>query len=395
MGDFEKFKLKNGLTVLIEHRKLPVASILAAVKYGSAYESEKLKGIAHFLEHSVFKGTKTKNQKEIVQIIEKHGGEINAATAEDITFFYSRLPSRYLNLGVNILSDITLNPLLSEDSINQERNVILEEINLYHDRPELYVSDKIKSMLYEYPFGMSALGNKRTVSNILRKDLSNIHSYYHPRNMILSIVGKIDLDMKILEKQFHSRSNNIIKPFKVQERLKPANVFEHRPGLEQSHVCFGYKMPSLLKRERYAAEIFNSVLGGGMSSWLWQEIREKRSLAYTVSSHLNQDKNFGYGLVYAGVKKGSEKETLEIIKNCINRFQKLSKKDFEETKEELIGHFELMNERSDRTALSLIQEEIVKNAGEHYLYPERISKIKLEDVKKIADLKNFASIVLY
>jgi predicted Zn-dependent peptidase len=395
MGDFEKFKLKNGLTVLIEHRKLPVASIMAAVKYGSAYETDKLKGIAHFLEHSVFKGTKTKSQKEIVKIIEKHGGEINAATAEDITFFYSRLPSRYLNLGVNILSDITLNPRLSEDSIEQERKVILQEINLYHDRPELYVSDKIKSMLYEYPFGMSALGNKGTVSNILRKDLLNLHSCYNPRHMILSIVGNIDLDLKILEKQFHSRSKKTIGNFKVQERLKPASIFEHRPGLEQSHVCFGYKMPSLSKKERYASEIFNSVLGGGMSSWLWQEIREKRSLAYTVSSHLSQGKDFGYGLVYAGVKKGSEKETLEIIKNCINKFQKLSKRDFEETKEELIGHFELMNERSDRTALSLIQEEIVRNAREHYSYPERISKIKLEDVKRIADLKNFASVVLY
>jgi len=395
-ADFEKFRLKNGLTVLMEHRKLPVVSIIAAVKYGSAYENAKMKGIAHSLEHAVFKGTKTKTQKQIASIIEKHGGEINAATAEELTFFYSKIPSRHINLGIDIISDITLRPLLRENLIEQEKKVILQEINLYHDRPELYVTSKIKSLLYESPFGMDALGSKETVTGMSRKELVKVHSCYNPKQMVLALVGNVDKDeiLKSLEKRFSRKINFQPQELIVRQKSKTSNILEMRPGLDQAHICFGFTAPSLNSKERYSAEILNSILGAGMSSWLWQEIREKRGLAYTVTSHLNQGKTFGNCFVYAGVKKGSANETLNIIRNCISKFRDLNKKDLEETKEQLIGNFELLNERSDRIALSLIQEEIVGDAGEHYKYQERISKVKLEDVKNIARLKNHAFVVL-
>jgi len=383
------------MTVLIEHRKLPVVSIISAVQYGSAYEKAKLKGIAHFLEHTVFKGTKKRDQKQIAELIEKHGGEINAATSEEFTLFYTRLPSKHLDLGVDILSDITLNPLLKQEFIEQERKVIQQEINLYHDRPELYVTSRIKNMLYEPPFGIEPLGTKQTVNAILRKDLLQMHSYYNPRQMILSFVGDVEKDnISNLEKKFNRKIKSQPPRCIIKQKQKASNLVEIRPGLEQAHVCFGFNVPSLSVKDRYSTEIFNSVLGIGMSSWLWQEIREKRGLAYTVASHLDQGKNYGYGLIYAGVKKGSTNETLEIIKKCISRFQNLNRIDLEEAKEQLIGNFELANERSDKSALSLVQEELVKDAKEHYFYPERISKVKLEEVKKMARLKNQAYVVL-
>jgi len=396
MADFENFKLKNGMTVLLEHRKLPIVSVMAAVKYGSAYENAKLKGIAHFLEHSVFKGTKKRGQKEIAELIEKHGGELNAATSEEFTFFYSKLPSKHANLGVNIISDIMMNPLLKKEFIESEKGVILEEINLYHDRPELYVTDKINQILYESPFGMSPLGTKDTVKSISREDLLKIHSYYNPKQIILSVVGSIDKEdlMPLIQKNFKSRTAVQPPNFKAVSRSKFSSIVENRRGLEQSHVCFGFNVPTLAQKERYASEIFNSILGVGMSSWLWQEIREKRGLAYTISSHMNQGKNFGYCYIYGGIRRGHATESINLIKEQISKFQKLNKRELEEAKEQLIGSFELCNERSDKTSLSLIQEEVVKNAREHYAYPERISAVKLEDVKNIARIKNHAFVVL-
>jgi len=396
MGDFEKIKLKNGITVLLEHRKLPIVSVMAAVKYGSAYENEKLKGIAHFLEHLVFKGTKKRNQKQIAETIEGHGGEINAATAEEFTFFYTKLPSKHARIGAEIISDIMLNPLLKKEDLEQERKVIMEEINLYHDRPELYVTDKIKGMMYEHPFGLSPLGSRKSVMSISRNDLLKMHSFYNPKQMILSIVGKIKEEdiLPLLEKQFRSKIKS--KPLSpiIKQKSKFSNMLEDRKGLEQAHVCFGFGMPPLSSKKRYSANIFNSILGVGMSSWLWQDIREKRGLAYTISSNLDQGKNYGYCFVYGGVRKGHANETLDLIKKAISRFQNLSKRDFEDAKERLIGNFELANERSDRTSLSLIQEEAVKDAKEHYLYPERISKVKLSEIKEIARIKNHAFVVL-
>ena len=396
MGDFEKFKLKNGMTVLLEHRKLPIVSVMAAVKYGSANEIAKLKGIAHFLEHSVFKGTKKRGQKEIAELIEKHGGELNAATAEEFTFFYTKLPSKHANLGVDIVSDLMLNPLLKKDSIESEKGVILEEINLYHDRPELYVTDKLSSVLYETPFGMSPLGTKETVKSISREDLSKIHKYYNPKQMILSVVGHIDREelLPLIQRNFKSRTAVQPSRFVVKPKEKFFSIVENRKGLEQSHVCFGFNVPTLAQKERYATELFNSILGVGMSSWLWQEIREKRGLAYTISSHLNQGKNFGYCYIYGGIRKGHATESINLIKEQISKFQKLNRRDLEDVKEQMIGSFELSNERSDRTSLSLIQEETVKDAREHYSYPERISAVKLDDVRKIASIKKHAFVVL-
>ena len=396
MSDFEKIRLKNGMTVLLEHRKLPIVSVMAAVKYGSACDPEKLKGIAHFLEHSVFKGTRKRSQKEIAETIEKHGGELNAATAEEFTFFYSKLPSKFAVLGIDIISDLMINPLLKKEFVEFEKQVILEEINLYHDRPELYVTDKISNILYESPFGMSPLGTKENIQNISRNDLLKIHKYYNPKQMILSIVGKIDREDALLniEKQFKSKNSVCPPHFLARQRKKFSSMVETREGLEQSHVCFGFPICSLSQKERYAAELFNSILGVGMSSWLWQEIREKRGLAYTISSHLNQGKNFGYCYIYGGIRRGHATDSINLIKEQISKFNKLSKSDLEDAKEQLIGNFELSNEKSDKTALSLIQEEIVKGAEEHYLYPERISAIKLEDVRAIARIKNHAFVVL-
>ena len=172
--EFYRKKLDNGLTVIFEKRKTPVVSIASSVKFGAQHESEKIKGISHFIEHLVFKGTKTRSVSEIPQEIESKGGILNAFTAEELTSYWNNLPAKYFELGAEISRDLVLNPVFEKTALERERKVILEEIKMYHDNPQMYVLEKIKGMLYKKPFGESIAGTHETVSKLNQKQILQI-----------------------------------------------------------------------------------------------------------------------------------------------------------------------------------------------------------------------------
>src|SRR3989344_4156525 len=164
--EFFRKKLDNGITVIFEKRQVPVVAIASSVKFGAQYESADIKGISHFLEHLVFKGTKKRTVQEIPKEIESKGGIINAFTGEEITSYWNKLPSRYFELGADITRDLALNPLFEKKALERERKVILEEIKMYHDNPTTHIIEKAKEMLYKKPFSMSIAGDAKTVSKL-------------------------------------------------------------------------------------------------------------------------------------------------------------------------------------------------------------------------------------
>jgi len=391
--EFIRKKLRNGLIILFEKRNMPIVSISASVKQGSAYEPISKKGISHFVEHLMFKGTKTRTNKEIAEEIEKKGGILNAYTGEEITSYWNKLPNKYFKEGIDIASDLILNPRFDPVEFEKERKVIIEEIKMYHDNPNFCPLIKIKEALYKEPFGLSTTGSVNTVSSIKRDDvISFFKNNYKTNKMFLCVVGNAKIDgIEDYGKRFPAAKGKI-NEVRIEKINK--NIVEKRKGLEQAHFVLGFHASSLMGKMRYVNEIFNIILAGGMSSRLFSEIREKKGLAYDVRGFLEQGKNYGYQMIYIGTKKENVRLCREIILKEIGKMGKLARKDFEEGKEQLIGLRKVESEESINVMNALVEEEAAGNAEEFYNYDKRIGEIKLEDVRKLARIKNYSSVVL-
>jgi len=391
--EFYRKKLDNGITVIFEKRQVPVVAVASSVKFGAQYESADIKGISHFLEHLVFKGTKKRNVQEIPKEIESKGGIINAFTGEEITAYWNKLPSKYFELGADISRDLVLNPVFEKEALERERKVILEEIKMYHDNPSTYVLEKIKEMLYEKPFNLSIAGTAETVGKLPReKIISLFSSFYSTNNMIFSVVGKCGWEQVLKEAQKFPKVKKDIK--KIPIILKNGESVEKRKGIDQAHLVFGFHIPRLIDKNRYAAEIFDSILGGGMSSRLFQEIREKKGLCYAIKSGMEQSKDYAYEIIYSGTVKEKVNEIKQIILKEIKKLEKLEKTDLNEEKEKLIGLEQINKEKCDITMIDLLQEEIGGDAKNYYKYEDNINSIKLEEVRKLSKLKGYSFVSL-
>ncbi len=394
MAEFYKIKQKNGLTILFEKRDLPIVTIITATRAGSAYELVKKKGIAHFFEHIVFKGTKTRTTKEISSSIEKVGGILNAFTDDEITGFWTKLPSKYFDIGANIIFDLVTNPKLSQKDIEKERNVILSEVDLYHDLPRRYLFDKIKELLYSKPFSMPVIGLKETIAKLKKPDFVNWHKYYNPENLIISIVGNANLkEIDNLSKKYFGKPNLKMLP-KIKISKINKHLVEKRQSIDQTHFTLGFHAPSFSDKMRHASEVFNAIIGEGMSSVLFQEVREKRGLAYAIKSFLRQEKSYGYSIVYAGIEKKNIKKVKEIVLKEIKNMSRVKARDLEEAKEQKVGNWEIDTESCEGVAINLILQEMATRAEDFYDYPEKIYDVKLEDLKRLAKIKGYSTAIL-
>jgi len=391
--EFHRKKLDNGLTVIFEKRKTPVVSIATSIKFGAQYEDADVKGISHFIEHLIFKGTKKRKVDEIPREIEEKGGIINAFTAEEITSFWNKLPSKYFELGADISRDLVLNPLFEKRALERERKVILEEIKMYNDNPSTYVIIKLKELLYEKPFNLPIAGTLKTLASLSRKRIIDLYnSIYSSNNMIFSVVGNTSWNSVLNEAKKFPKKDRKINSIPIV--LKNGELIEKRKGIDQAQAVLGFHMPKLMDKNRYAAEIFDSILGGGMSSRLFQEVREKRGLCYAIKTHLEQSNDYSYELIYVGTVKEKIKIIKEIILREIKKLRELKQRDFSEIKEKLIGLRQISKEKCDSTMIDLLQEELGGNAGNYYRYEEMISKTRLKDVRELSKLKGYSFIAL-
>jgi len=392
-AEFYKKKLKNGLTVLFEKRKFPVVSVSSSVKYGAAYESASKKGISHFVEHLIFKGTKTRNHDEIAKEVEKKGGILNGFTSEELTSYWCKMPSKNINSGLDIVSDLILNPRFDDKDFEKEKKIIVEEIKMYHDNPAYYVPEKIKEMLYKKPFGESIAGGEEIIKNLTRSEARSLfNSVYTTDSMILAVVGDADFAdiCKKAEKIYPATKRKLIE-FKAP-RLNKEKI-EKRRGLEQAHFVFGFHTPTMQEKKRYAYEAAMAYLADGMSSVLFREIREKRSLAYAVKGNLESGRDYGYAAIYSGTQKEKIKEIKEIILKEFKNLKNLKLKDLNEAKEQLIGNKKVVEEDSTMAMNILLEEEIAGSAFEYYKYEERVNSIKLSDIRNIK-LKTYSTFSL-
>ena len=391
--EFHRAVLDNGVTVIFEKRQGPVVAVSSSVKYGAQYEMEEFKGVSHFIEHLVFKGTKNRKVDDIPRDIEGKGGIINAFTAEEVTCFWNKMPCRYFELGADVSRDLVLNPLFEKNALERERGVILEEIKMYHDNPSTHVLEKIKEMLYEKPFNLSIAGNLKSVSGLSRERIIELFkSNYSSNNIIFSIVGNVNWEDVLKEGKKFPKTNKKIDLIPIVS--KNGELIEKRKDINQAHEVLGFHMPKLGDKERYAGEIFDNILGGGMSSRLFQEIREKRGLCYAIKSNLEQSKDYSYEMIYVGTVKEKIEEVKKLILKEINKLKDLNQRELNEAKERLIGLRQINKEKCDTTMIELLQEEIWRDASEYYKYEEMVGKVRLKDVRELSKLKGYSFVAL-
>ncbi|MBI2629921.1 insulinase family protein [Candidatus Pacearchaeota archaeon] len=391
--EFYKKKLENGIVMLFEKRNLPIVSISANVKQGSGYESGKVKGISHVIEHMLFKGTKKRGYKEIASEIEKKGGILNGYTDEEITSFWCKLPKKHFSSGIDIVSDLISNPKFDEQEFEKEKKVILEEIKMYNDNPQAYVLFKIKELLYKEPFGLPGIGSNESVSQLTKKNIVEYYNaQYKSNKTFFCVVGNTNIE------EIEEYASKFKKSEGEREKIIPVKInktiIEAREGIDQANFVFGFHVPSQSDKNRYAPELFNAVLSSGMSSRLFDEIREKRGAAYSVKGSVEQGKDFGFSSIYVGTTKDKVEICKEIILKEIKNMKSLSQKELDEAKEQLIGLRNVESEESINTMNGLIDEEINGDAEEYYNYEENVLKTKLEDVRAISNIKNYSFIAL-
>jgi len=392
---FYRKVLPNGMTILFEKRNTPVVSIAFAVRCGGENEDSSEKGISHLIEHMLYKGTLTRNSKELSEQIERKGGDLNGFTSESITAIHCKIPSKHLNIALTVLSDMIKNSLFDAKEIEKEKSVIFDEIRLHKDNPLSYVFKKMQGNLYEKPFGIPLIGTYETLNSLTREKIfKRFNQTYQPNNMVLCVVGNADLN-KIVDfaKKNFGNTKGRVPQFKISKKNK--SKIEKRKGIGQANFILAYHVPTFKKKKNYSAFVLNVLMAGGLSSRLFQEIRQKRNLAYAIKGESDINKNFAYNLIYVG----SKKENVEPIKKIIlDEFKKVSKelgeKELAQVKEQIIGNHQISIEDSQHQMSNLLFYEMNGNAKELYDFEKNIRKVKLIDVKDLAKIKKYSFFAL-
>ncbi len=398
-------ELSNGMKVLLEDLpNLNSVSLGVYVKTGSKNEVEGEFGVSHLLEHMVFKGTEKRSAKEISEVIDNIGGQINAYTSKEVTAFYTVLLAEHINVGVDILSDILLNSTFTEDNLDKEKKVVIEEINMYEDVPEDLVHDMNSQFVIDGTQGKPILGTIESVNNINREIMVKYYeNWYRPDNMVISVAGKIDEEtlMEQLEKAFGVFKKKSLGSSKnLNFTIKTKNNIINRKT-NQIHLCFNTKGTSYLDDERYILSIISNILGGNMSSRLFQKIREDRGLCYSVYTYLSSYEEGGLFTVYVGTTKENYKEVVGIIKEEFMDIKEngIEEGELEKAKNQLLSSMilglESSKSRMARMASNYLSlgrimpvEEII----------EKVNKVDMESIKifakNIFDEKNYSSTIL-
>ncbi|WP_432448987.1 M16 family metallopeptidase [Aliiroseovarius marinus] len=316
-------QLPNGVRVVTEHMPgLESAALGVWVMAGGRHETPSQNGIAHFLEHMAFKGTKKRSALEIAEAIEDVGGYINAYTSREVTAYYVRVLKDDVALGLDVISDIVLNPVFDAGEIETERGVILQEIGQALDTPDDVVFDWLQEAAFpDQPIGRTILGPAERVQSFGRDDLSGfVDQHYGPDQLILSAAGAVDHDevLRLAEAAFGHLKSRVTPVADIARWHSGARV-EVNDTLEQVHFTLGFEAPSYRDDGFYAAQLYSSALGGGMSSRLFQEVREKRGLCYSIFSQLGAYDDTGMMTLYAGTS-GNDIAALSAL--CIDELKR-------------------------------------------------------------------------
>jgi predicted Zn-dependent peptidase len=386
-------KLPNGLTIITEQMShIRSASIGIWLQTGSRDEDAEWNGISHFIEHMVFKGTEHRTAEEIARQVDSIGGNLDAFTAKECICFNVKVLDEHIPTALDVLSDLVLNPTFTESDIARERGVIMEEIKMDEDNPDYLVHEIFTQNFFkDHPLGKPILGTKETVKRFDREPVVEAYSHrFAPGNIIVSAAGNLDHDrfvalvtqhfehMKPMSNGFHTSAP------KIASRI----TLRNKKALEQVQLCLGVPSHPIAHDKRHAGYILNTLLGGGMSSRLFQNIRERQGLAYSIYSDMNPYRDTGCLAVYAGTSLAS---AAKVVQSVVSEFRRLkteavSEDELRRSKDQLKGGLMLSLESSSARMSNLARQEMYFDR--FYDLDELIAKIEAVTVEDLNTLAN-------
>ncbi|MBI4707044.1 MAG: insulinase family protein [Candidatus Omnitrophica bacterium] len=316
---YKKTILDNGLRIISNNMpKRQSVAVGIWLNVGGRYEDSAQKGISHFLEHLLFKGSKKYSCRKIKESIEGVGGALNGFTSEELTCYLVKIPNSYWGMSLDVLSDMVLNPALPQVEIEKEKGVILEEIKMYKDQPQSYVYELLDDLLWpNQPLGTPIIGSVESVSSIDRLKLKSFKDeFYNPLNITVSVAGSISHDklikaaQKIFSANKHWQKSDFLRV--VEEQKKPQlKLFQK--DTEQTHMALGFHALQRQHQLKHALGLLHVILGANMSSRLFNEIREKRGLAYEIGTYVKRYFDTGVFVVHAGIDNSKVSAAVELI----------------------------------------------------------------------------------
>jgi predicted Zn-dependent peptidase len=386
-----KFTLKNGVRVVCE--RIPhVRSVSAGiwVKTGSRNENAKNNGISHFVEHMLFKGTETRSAAQIAECIDNIGGQLNAFTGKECTCFYAKTLDEHIGIALDVLSDMFFNSVFDKRDIALEKQVILEEISMYEDSPEELVHDLLSETVWGgSSVGYPILGTKSSLKNINRRMiLEYMDERYVQPNTVISVAGNFEEDRleALLDKYFGGWEPKNGRDGETRQIEFRPEISIKEKDTEQVHICLGFEGVKTGDDDMYPLLAVNNILGGGMSSRLYQKIREEKGLVYSVYSYPTAYMDTGLFTIYAGMKPENLKEVTNLIEEEVEdiRSNGITQAELERTREQMKGNYILGLESTSSRMNSIGKSELLLG----YIYTpdeilEKISSVTMDDIGRI------------
>lgn len=388
---YQRTVLPNGLVVLTEPMdQVRTVSLGAWISAGSRHEDATRMGVSHFIEHALFKGSTTRSALEIAQAMDGIGGHLNAFTDREHTCYYLRVLSEHLEAGLDVLADMLLRPALEPGALEKERQVILEEIRMYEDAPDDLVHDVFAAALWPgHPLGWPISGSQESVGGLSRQDLAQyLDTRYRPDASLVAAAGRLEHDriVDLVERVLGGWTGRAAPEPLVPPRPQRATAFRSK-DIEQVHLCLGVPGLPQAHPDRYVLSVLDTALGGGMSSRLFQEIREERGLAYSITSYHAAYCDTGAFVVYAGTSPAAAREVVDLTREGLLRARHgLSAEEIGRAKESLKGSLMLDLETPGSRMSKLARSE--QYFGRQITLDEIIADVEAvrgDDVRRVAE----------
>ncbi len=385
-----KHTCKNGLRIVIE--KIPTVRSVATgiwIGTGSRNETKDNNGISHFLEHMFFKGTKERSARDIAEAFDSIGGQVNAFTSKEYTCYYAKTLDEHADFALNILGDMFFNSVFDDQELQKEKNVVFEEIKMYEDTPDDIVHDLLSQASFEeHPLGYPILGTESTLDTFTGDKLRKfMEQMYTPDNVVISVAGNVSDDfIKEIEEIFGSYTTGYKKPDYVEPNFY-SNRLTKKKDTEQAHLCLGYKGLPIGDDSVYTLIVMNNILGGSMSSRLFQEVREERGLAYSVFSYHSAYQDNGILTIYGGTGSKQLDLLYETIMDTLDVYQNkgITEKELRNSKEQMKGNMMLSLESTNsRMSRNGKNELLLRRHRSLDEILERINEVTMEKVNDLS-----------
>lgn len=380
--------LSNGIRFVYEEMPyLKSVSLGVWIGTGSRDEPAHLSGMSHFLEHMLFKGTTLHTARELAELFDQIGGQVNAFTTKEYTSFHAKVLDEHVEMALTLIAEMLFSSTFSEEEMEREKNVIIEEIKMYEDNPEEAVHDWIIERSFtDHPLGASILGTEEHLRSFRRDDLiAYMEDRYTPERMIISMAGRLQSEMalQLVEQLFGHLQRTGRELVATSPTFQPAHVYDPR-AIEQTHVCLAYPGFAYTDSRTYTLTLMNHILGASSSSLLFQEIREERGLAYNVFSYHSAFRDTGLFTVYYGCSPEQALEVLELVKKIIVRLleNSLTEAELQKAKVQLISSFWLNHESTSSRMSRMAKNELY--FGRQVLAEQAITAI---EAVTVADVK--------